>query len=120
MIHSGSRGLGHQVCTDYLQSMQHNKDNSVHPNDRQLTGVKVPTLSKIFASNDPQINSNLGQHYLAGMSAAANFAFCNRSMMMHGARKCFEEIFHKDAREDLDMHMVYDVAHNIAKVERRI
>lgn len=41
MIHSGSRGLGHQVCTDYLQQMQTDKDNLIHPNDRQLTGVKV-------------------------------------------------------------------------------
>lgn len=53
------------------------------------------------------------------MSAAANFAFCNRSMMMAKARECFAEVFKKSARE-LDMHMVYDVAHNIAKVEKRI
>jgi len=105
MIHSGSRGLGHQVCTDYLQQMQTSKDNSVHPNDRQLTGVKI--------------SSPLGQQYLAGMSAAANFAFCNRSMMMAKARECFEEVFKRSAK-DLDMHMIYDVAHNIAKVETHI
>eukprot|EP01102_Stenamoeba_stenopodia_P009540 TRINITY_DN2824_c0_g1_i1.p1 TRINITY_DN2824_c0_g1~~TRINITY_DN2824_c0_g1_i1.p1 ORF type:complete len:667 (+),score=178.86 TRINITY_DN2824_c0_g1_i1:181-2181(+) len=104
MIHSGSRGLGHQLCTDYLQSMAKSKAKCM-VNDRQLTGVRI--------------NSEQGKDYLDGMAAAANYAFVNRSLMMMQAREAFEEVFKKSAR-DLDMHVIYDVAHNIAKFEKHI
>lgn len=100
MIHSGSRGLGHQVCTDALQEMQRvGRDN---PNDRQLTAVPV--------------NSAPGQKYLAAMACAANFAFANRGMMTQHVRDSFEAVFGGSAKK-MDMHLVYDVCHNIAKIE---
>lgn len=105
MIHSGSRGLGHQVCTDHLQAMGKAKDRVVCKNDRQLTGVKI--------------HSTQGQQYLAAMSAAANYAFVNRSLMTALTRSAFEDVCQQSAKE-LDMHLVYDVAHNIAKVEDHI
>eukprot|EP00184_Porphyridium_aerugineum_P004635 CAMPEP_0184694948 /NCGR_PEP_ID=MMETSP0313-20130426/2736_1 /TAXON_ID=2792 /ORGANISM="Porphyridium aerugineum, Strain SAG 1380-2" /LENGTH=641 /DNA_ID=CAMNT_0027153315 /DNA_START=117 /DNA_END=2039 /DNA_ORIENTATION=- len=103
MIHSGSRGLGHQVCTDYLKMMDEDMGkNKIKLNDRQLACVPI--------------ESDTGRKYLAGMAAAANFAFCNRSMMTHQVRRAFEKVFGATARE-LDMHVVYDVCHNIAKIE---
>ncbi|KAA8491367.1 tRNA-splicing ligase RtcB-like 1 [Porphyridium purpureum] len=106
MIHSGSRGLGHQVCTDYLQQID--KFLSEHPlelNDRQLACVPI--------------HSSIGQSYLSAMAAAANFAFCNRSMMTAQVRSAFSKVFGKPAR-DMDMHVVYDVCHNIAKIEEHL
>lgn len=103
MIHCGSRGLGHQVCSDYLHLFEKNQDHlKVKVNDRQL--VYAP------------INSSFGQQYLSAMAAAANFAFVNRQLITYQVRKVFEKIFGKKA-QDLQMHLVYDVAHNIAKFE---
>jgi len=103
MIHSGSRGLGHQVCTDALAEMQRiGVDN---PNDRQLTGVPI--------------TSQAGRDYIAAMSAAANYAFANRGVMRMHARDAFAHVFRKRAA-DLDMHLVYDVCHNIAKIEDHV
>jgi len=104
MIHSGSRGLGHQVCSDSLQSIQNSK-STFAPNDRQLASVPV--------------NSSLGKNYLSAMACAANYAFVNRSLMTMNVRDAFDQVFRKQAR-DLDMHIVYDVAHNIAKMEEHI
>eukprot|EP00742_Colponemidia_sp_Colp-10_P016434 GILJ01018830.1.p1 GENE.GILJ01018830.1~~GILJ01018830.1.p1 ORF type:complete len:631 (+),score=120.54 GILJ01018830.1:167-2059(+) len=104
MIHSGSRGLGHQVCTDFLQQMDREmKSNRIKVNDRQLTSVPI--------------RSPAGQNYLAAMAAAANFAFCNRSIMTYHTRNFFQQVLDRSAR-DLDMHLIYDVCHNIAKVEQ--
>lgn len=101
MIHSGSRGLGHQVATDAIKEM-----DAVQPafplNDRQLTCARIGSAS--------------GQAYLSGMAAAANFAFVNRSAIVHQIRQAFSRVFQMTP-EDLEMHVVYDVAHNIAKVE---
>lgn len=101
MIHSGSRGLGHQVATDAVKAM-----DSVEPdfplNDRQLTCATI--------------GSKAGQDYLSGMAAAANFAFVNRSVIVHQIRQAFSKVFGLSP-DDLDMNVVYDVAHNIAKVE---
>ncbi|MFW9920075.1 MAG: RtcB family protein [Candidatus Thorarchaeota archaeon] len=103
MIHSGSRGLGHQVCGDYIKTMTTamRKYNLDLP-DREL--CSAPTTS-------PE-----GQAYLGAMSAAANYAFANRQSMMHWARESFSKVM-KTSAEDLDMNLIYDVAHNMGKVE---
>ncbi len=99
LIHSGSRGLGHQVCTDYLELMQSAmKKYSIVVNDRQLACVPV--------------SSREGEAYLQAMAAAANFAFTNRQMITHWTREVFERIFGSGK-----LRIVYDVCHNIAKVE---
>jgi tRNA-splicing ligase RtcB len=99
LIHSGSRGLGHQVCTDYLDLMQEAmRKYNIVVLDRQLACVPV--------------QSEEGQDYLAAMAAAANFAFANRQLITHWCRKAFERILGKG-----DLAIVYDVCHNIAKHE---
>lgn len=106
MIHSGSRGLGHQVATDALVEMERAS---------QRLGIKL---------NDPQlacvpIRSAEGKKYLAGMSAAANYAWVNRSSMTFLVRQAFSRIFGQSP-DDLDMNVIYDVSHNIAKVEQHL
>lgn len=104
MIHSGSRGLGHQVATDALVQMETAMArDGITTNDRQLSSARI--------------TSKEGQDYLAAMAAAANFAWANRSCMTYLARRAFAETFGKTP-EELDMHLVYDVSHNIAKIER--
>lgn len=106
MIHSGSRGLGHQVATDALTSMEAAMARDhIHLNDKQLSCARI--------------NSNEGQSYLAAMSAAANFAFVNRASMTYLVRHAFAKQF-KTSADDLDMHLIYDVSHNIAKIEDHI
>lgn len=104
MIHSGSRGLGHQVATDALVAMEKamKRDNIV-TNDRQLACARVW--------------SQEGQDYMGAMAAAANYAWVNRSSMTFLTRQAFSKAFKQDA-DDLDMHVIYDVSHNIAKVEQ--
>lgn len=103
MIHTGSRGLGHQVCSDYLRTMERAvKKYNIFLPDRELVNVPV--------------NSPEGQAYLSAMRCAANFAWANRQMIVHWVRQSFEEVMKKDA-ESLGLHIVYDVAHNIAKIE---
>lgn len=106
MIHSGSRGLGHQVATDALTAMETAmaRDKLV-TNDRQLACAKI--------------RSQEGQDYLAAMAAAANYAWVNRSSMTFLTRQAFSKQFGKPAI-DLDMHVIYDVSHNIAKVEQHL
>ncbi len=103
MVHTGSRGLGHQVCSDYLRIMERafRKYNIILP-DRELAAVPV--------------KSREGEAYLSAMAAAANFAWANRQMIMHWTREAFRKVFKQDP-EDLDMKIIYDVAHNIAKIE---
>ena len=104
MIHSGSRGLGYQVCEDALKNLrQVPKKYGIDLPDRQLACAPVESAE--------------GKHYLGAMAAAANFAWCNRQVMTHLARQCFGEVFETPA-ERLGMHLVYDVAHNIAKLEQ--
>jgi tRNA-splicing ligase RtcB len=99
MIHSGSRGLGHQVCTDYLEIMQEAMPKyGIKVVDRQLACVPI--------------KSKEGQSYLKAMAAAANFAFANRQLMSHWARQAFERVLGSG-----NLRLVYDVAHNIAKEE---
>ena len=104
MIHSGSRGLGHQVCDDYLVSFGRSVSKyKIELPDRQL--VCAPFKS-------PE-----GQSYFRAMSAAANYAWANRQVLMHLVREAFERFFGASPRT-LGMRLVYDVAHNIAKVEK--
>jgi tRNA-splicing ligase RtcB len=106
MIHSGSRGLGHQVATDALVEMEAAMArDGIVPNDRQLACARI--------------SSREGQDYLAAMAAAANYAWVNRSAMTFLARQAFAKTF-ATTPDDLDMHVIYDVSHNIAKVEEHI
>ncbi|MDD5137713.1 MAG: RtcB family protein [Candidatus Omnitrophica bacterium] len=103
MIHSGSRGLGYQVCDDFLKTMNACLDKyHIHVPDRQLACAPV--------------ESPEGRDYLAAMRAAANYAWNNRQCMMHLTRQVFEKIF-ASSWQKLGMRLVYDVAHNIAKIE---
>ncbi|MFH1453731.1 MAG: RtcB family protein [Armatimonadota bacterium] len=106
LLHSGSRGLGHQVCTEYIEVMIRalNKYKIVVP-DRQLACAPL--------------KSREGQDYLGAMAGAANFAWANRQCMTHFIRAGFEKVFRSSAR-DLGMGLVYDVCHNIAKIETHI
>jgi len=104
MIHTGSRGLGHQVCSDYLRIMENAvRKYKINLPDRELAAAP---------GNSPE-----GQDYLAAMAASANFAWANRQSITHWVRESFQNVFGRSA-EDLDMHLIYDVAHNIAKIEK--
>ena len=106
MIHSGSRGLGHQVATDALLDMERAMErDGIRTNDRQLACARI--------------QSKEGQDYLAAMSAAANYAWVNRSSMTFLARQAFAKQFGRSP-DDLDMHMIYDTSHNVAKVEQHV
>lgn len=102
-VHVGSRGLGHQVCTDYLRTAERSaQEHGIHLVDRQLACMP-------FQSPE-------GQRYVGAMSAAANFAWANRQMITHWVREVFSRVFDKSP-EALEMELVYDVSHNIAKIE---
>ena len=104
LIHCGSRGFGHQVCSDYLRvSEQAMRKYDIHLPDREL--ACVPNTSEE------------GESYRKAMFAALNFAWSNRQMITHWTRKSFERVFNQ-TESDLDMKLVYDVSHNIAKVEK--
>ena len=103
MIHSGSRGLGYQVCDDALAAFR--KVPAKY-------GIELPDRQLAFAP----IQSDEGQKYLGAMRAAANFAWGNRQLLMWQARETFAEVF-EQPWESLRMNLVYDVAHNIAKLE---
>lgn len=103
LIHSGSRGLGYQVCEDALRDLR---------DVPAKYGIELPDRQLVCAP----VRSDEGQRYLAAMRAAANFAWCNRQIMTHLARQAFEKVLGVSA-ERLGMRLVYDVAHNIAKME---
>ena len=102
-IHCGSRGLGHQVCTDYVREMQ----SAVKKYD-----IELPDRELVCAP----FGSPEGQRYYQAMSAAANYAWANRQMIAHNVRRAFEEALPSPLRR-AELRMVYDVCHNIAKVE---
>jgi tRNA-splicing ligase RtcB len=103
MLHTGSRGLGHQVATDYIARMdQRLAAEGTTLVDRQLSCAPV-------ASED-------GERYLGAMAAAANFAWANRQAITQGVRRAFSAVFGRPD-EELDLAVVYDIAHNMAKVE---
>ena len=104
MVHCGSRGFGHQIATDYLQTFLGSMNKY---------GLKI--LDRELAC--APYNSPEGQDYYAAMVCAANSAFANRQVITHRIREAFSEVFKKDAA-DMGMHIIYDVAHNIAKIER--
>ncbi len=106
MIHSGSRGLGHQVCDDYLAKLVKHVDK---------IGIKLPDRQLACA----YIQSPEGQQYLAAMACAANYAWANRQMLMHWTGEALEKALGMGPRE-LGMRLVYDVCHNIAKIEEHI
>ena len=102
-IHSGSRGLGHQVCSDHLQVML---------SAARRYGIELPDRQLCCAP----INSPEGKSYLGAMGAAANYAFANRQVMTYWTRESFAKSLGLGPR-DLDLTVVYDVCHNIAKFE---
>lgn len=104
MIHSGSRGLGYQVCEDYIRVMQNATSKyGIDIPDRQLCSAPVKSVE--------------GQNYLSAMACAANYAFANRQIMTHLVRDVFMNYF-RISPLLLGMNIVYDVAHNIAKIEK--
>jgi tRNA-splicing ligase RtcB len=103
LIHTGSRGLGHQVCSDYLKVME----KAVHKYK-----IELPDRELACAPG----KSSEAESYFAAMSAACNFAWSNRQMIAHWTREAFEKAFQKSA-DSMDLHLIYDVAHNIAKIE---
>ena len=104
MVHCGSRGFGHQVATDYLRVFDEAmKRYGITVRDRELACAP-------FSSKE-------GDDYYGAMVCAANMAFANRQVIVQRIREAFKQVFHKDP-EALDMHIIYDVCHNIAKVER--
>ena len=104
MIHCGSRGFGHQIGTDYLKIFDDAMPSyNIEVNDRELACAP-------FQSKE-------GQDYFKAMACAANMAFANRQVILHRVREGFSKIF-KKSPEDLELNLVYDVAHNIAKIEK--
>ncbi len=103
IVHTGSRGLGHQVCDDYIKVMLKATDKY---------GIELPDRQLCCAP----VSSPEGRQYLAAMAAAANFAFANRQMITHWIRESFESVLQMGPRQ-LGLELVYDVAHNIAKLE---
>ncbi len=106
MIHSGSRGFGYQICDDYVRTMVHCLQKyNINVPDRQLASAPV--------------NSPEGKQYLAAMRCAANYAWANRQCLMFLARKSFEKVFNIPWQK-MGMDLIYDVAHNIAKIEKYV
>jgi tRNA-splicing ligase RtcB len=103
LIHTGSRGFGHQICTDHLRVMEQAVSKY---------GMKLPDRQLACAP----IESKEGKDYLGAMACAANYAWVNRQCIAHWVRESFSGIFGKSP-EELDMRQIYDVAHNIAKIE---
>ncbi|MFP4403891.1 MAG: RtcB family protein, partial [Candidatus Woesearchaeota archaeon] len=103
MLHCGSRGLGHQVATDYLK---------IHEEAVKKYNIKLPDRQLACAP----VNSKEAQDYFSAMKCAVNYAFTNRLVMTHWIREVFEKVFKKDW-QDLGMHTVYAIAHNIVKLE---
>ncbi len=106
MLHSGSRGYGHQVCSDYLKILSdYQRQNNI--------ALPDPELAYAF------IGSKEADNYQGAMFSAVNFAFANRQIMTNSIRKSFEQVFGKSS-DALGMELLYDVAHNIAKIENHI
>jgi len=106
MIHTGSRGFGHQVCTDHLRVLEQAvKKYNIWLPDRQLACAPI--------------KSKEGQSYLKAMACAANFAWANRQLIVHWVRESFEKVLNDNA-ENMGMKIIYDVCHNIAKLEEHV
>jgi tRNA-splicing ligase RtcB len=98
MIHCGSRGLGHQICTDHVRAQE---------KSMQRYGIAVPDRQLACAP----VSSPDGQAYLGAMNAAANYARANRQLLGEAARRVFDRVVHRD------LDLVYDISHNLAKIE---
>ena len=105
-VHSGSRGLGHQVCTDYVRDLQ----QTVHK-----YGIKLPDRELVCAPFD----SPEGRDYFAAMACAANYAWANRQVLAHRVRRILDDVL-AGLIKDRELTLVYDLAHNIAKVEEHL
>ncbi len=105
-IHCGSRGFGHQICTDYVKDFQ----KAVH-----RYGIKLADRELVCAPLD----SPEGEAYLGAMRSAANYAFANRQVLAHYARKAFEEVL-AGVVKNWHLHQVYDIAHNMGKIETHL
>jgi len=106
MVHTGSRGCGHQICTDSLEMMR-----------RAASKFDLPIVDKELTSAPAQ--SDEAQDYFSAMKCGANFAWANRQLIVHWVRESFAQFF-GDSAENLGMHQIYDVAHNIAKLEEHL
>jgi len=105
-IHCGSRGFGHQVCSDYVRQFQDAaRKYKIHLPDRELVCAPLTSLE--------------GKAYLAAMACAANFAFCNRQLLSHYARLAFEETLAGRVKS-WDLTLIYDIAHNMGKIETHL
>lgn len=105
-IHCGSRGFGHQICSDFVREFQ----VAV-----QRYGIQLPDRELVCAP----LNSPEGERYLAAMACAANYAFANRQILAHHARRAFEETLAGKVRE-WGLRQVYDIAHNMGKIEQHV
>jgi len=106
MLHTGSRGFGYQVCDDFLAFMtRHMNTLGIDLPDRQLACA--------------WIQSDEGKRYLSAMACAANYAWANRQILLHRSREVFQKVFNIGPR-DLQMNLLYDVCHNIAKKEKHV
>jgi tRNA-splicing ligase RtcB len=103
IVHTGSRGLGHQVCDDFIRVMLH---------AAQKYGIELPDKQLCCAP----LSSKEGKNYLAAMACAANFAFANRQIITHWVRETFEHVL-RMGPSTLKLDLIYDVCHNIAKLE---
>ncbi len=103
MIHTGSRGCGHQIATDYINKME-----------KAIRKYNIDLPDKQLAC--APFDSPEGRDYFAAMSCGANYAWTNRQLILHWVRESFEQVFDEEA-EDMEMEMVYDVCHNVAKKE---
>lgn len=103
MIHTGSRGFGHQVCTDYLRELERKYKDLIS---------KLPDKELVYAPS----GSEEAKRYYKAMSCAANFAFCNRQLITHWVRESFQQVFRDVNYEDLEI--IYGLCHNMAKKEK--
>ncbi|HII70873.1 intein-containing RctB family protein [Methanopyrus kandleri] len=111
MVHTGSRGFGHQVCSDHLRIME----RSMRDVERRF-GVRIPDRQLACAA----MGTDEAKRYFNAMNAAANYAFANRQMISHWTRESFVEVFgdeYGDA-DDMGIEVIYDIAHNMAKIEK--
>jgi len=106
MIHTGSRGFGHQICSDYLRVMER---------AAAKYGIKLPDRELACAP----AKSKEAESYLKAFRCAVNFAFANRQAITHWVRQSFEQVFKRPA-ETMDLRLIYDVAHNIVKLEEHV
>jgi tRNA-splicing ligase RtcB (3'-phosphate/5'-hydroxy nucleic acid ligase) len=103
IVHTGSRGLGHQICDDYIKILM---------KSTQKYGIELPDRQLCCAP----LSSKEGKQYLAAMAGAANYAFANRQIIYHWVRETFEQVFQMSS-DRLGLRLIYDVCHNIAKIE---